>query len=61
MQEDKLLAEERIRLEALAQAVASSGAMAGRVQTASDILKRAKAYEDYIVIGMPPLRPGQPE
>jgi hypothetical protein len=61
MQEDKLHAAERIRLEALAQAVASSGAMAGRVQTASDILKRAAAYENYIITGKLPRQPGPPQ
>ncbi len=51
MQEDKLREEERIRLEALAQAIVASGAAAGRVQTGRDILQRAKAFEDYIISG----------
>lgn len=49
MQEDKLQPMERIRLEALAQAIVASGAAAGRLQTADDIVKRAERFEDYIV------------
>jgi len=51
MQEDKLLHAERLRLEALAQAIVSSGAAAGRVQTTTDILHRAAAFEGYIISG----------
>ncbi len=51
MQEDKLREAERIRLEALAQAVIASGAAAGRVQVAGDIIRRAKAFEDFIITG----------
>lgn len=54
MQEDRLQAPERIRLEALAQAVVSSGAAAGRVQTSVDIVRRAKAFEEFIVSGQVP-------
>jgi len=52
--EDKLLAPERVRLEALAQAIVASGAAAGRVQATGDILRRAKAFEDFIVSGNAP-------
>lgn len=51
MIEDKLKDVERLRLEALAQAIVASGAAAGRVQAAGDILRRAKAFEDYIITG----------
>lgn len=52
--EDKLDAHERIRLEALAQAVVASGATAGRVQAAGDIVRRAAVFEDYIIAGTVP-------
>jgi hypothetical protein len=58
MQEDKLRAEERLRLEALAQAIIASGANAGRVQTADDILQRAEKFEKFIVSGELPPRQG---
>lgn len=51
MIEDKLNVVERIRLEALAQAVVSSGAAAGRVQTTEDILKRANRFADFVFKG----------
>lgn len=51
MLEDKLQAAERIRLEALSQAVLSSGAAAERVVAGGDILRRAKMFEDYIITG----------
>jgi hypothetical protein len=54
MLEDKLRAEERIRLEALAQAIIASGAVAGRAQASGDTLRRAKAFEDYIITGNVP-------
>jgi hypothetical protein len=54
MYEDKLKAAERLRLEALAQAIAASGAPIGRMQTSSDIVRRAKIFEDYIVTGNVP-------
>lgn len=49
MQEDKLSAMERIRLEALAQAVAVTISRGGL--SVEDIVKRADAFEDYIVSG----------
>jgi len=49
--EDKLRASERIRLEALAQAITASGAPMGRQQAAGDILKRAAAFEKFIITG----------
>jgi len=49
--EDKLRPAERLRLEALAQAIVASGAAAGRVSASGDILRRAKAFEEYIVSG----------
>ena len=54
MQEDKLNPSERIRLEALAQAVISSGGATGRVSVAGDIVRRAKAFETYIITGEVP-------
>lgn len=54
MTEDKLKDVERLRLEALAQAIVASGAAAGRVQATGDILLRAKAFEDYIITGEVP-------
>lgn len=54
MQEDKLRAPERIRLEALAQSIVASGAAAGRVQVSGDIIRRAAAFEDYIITGNVP-------
>lgn len=56
--QDKLREPERIRLEALAQAIVSSGAAAGRVQTAADILYRAEVFENFIVTGAVPAREG---
>lgn len=56
--EDKLLPPERLRLEALAQAIVSSGAAAGRVQTAADILYRAETFEQFIITGRVPPREG---
>lgn len=52
--EDKLLPTERLRLEALAQAVVASGAAAGRAQATGDILRRAAAFEGYIITGNVP-------
>lgn len=54
MQKDKLHAPERLRLEALAQAIVASGAAAGRVQATRDILSRAKAFEDWLITGKLP-------
>jgi hypothetical protein len=51
--EDKLRAPERIRLEALAQAVIVSAAFGG-VQAWDIIVRRAAAFEDYIVTGNVP-------
>lgn len=51
MIEDKLNPSERIRLEALAQAVASSGAAAGRIQAADDVVRRASIFADFIITG----------
>lgn len=58
MQEDKLSAMQRIRLEALAQAIVASGAAAGRVRAAGDIVRRAKTFEVYIIAGELPPREG---
>ena len=54
MQEDKLSGHERIRLEALAQAVIASGGAVGRPAAAGDIVRRAKVFEDYIAGGEVP-------
>jgi hypothetical protein len=48
MHEDKLSAEERRRLEALNQAVASGGISQGNT---TDILARARRFENFIATG----------
>lgn len=53
MQEDKLSPHERIRLEALAQAVVMSSA-GGRLPSAGDVVRRAEVFEDYIIRGTVP-------
>lgn len=53
-QEDKLRPAERVRLEALTQAVQSSGGPVGITTVGSDIIRRAKAFEDYIITGEAP-------
>jgi hypothetical protein len=52
--EDKLHHDERLRLEALAQAVVASGAAAGRVQATGDIVRRAADFADFIATGQRP-------
>jgi hypothetical protein len=46
--EDKLNQEQRIRLEALAQTINSS---AGRWAPTKEVLKRAQAFEYFILLG----------
>lgn len=48
MTEDKLTPEQRLRLEALAQAIVSMGAAAGRPVATADVTARATAFEGFI-------------
>ena len=48
MHEDKLTAEQRLRLEALAQAIVSMGAPAGRPVQTADVLARATAFAGFV-------------
>ncbi len=48
--EDKLLHDERLRLEALAQAI-QSAAFAGRVTSSTEIIVRASEFEAFIRSG----------
>jgi len=48
MIEDRLTHEERLRLECLAQSVARSGMVLGRSENDTNIVDRAKLFEDYV-------------
>lgn len=51
---EDLRPSERVRIEALTQAVQSSGGPVGITTVGSDIIRRAKAFEDYIITGEAP-------
>lgn len=48
MHEDKLTQDQRIRLEALAQAVTSLGAHVGKSVIDRDVIYRARQFETFI-------------
>jgi hypothetical protein len=48
MPEDKLSGDQRLRLEALAQAIVSMGCAAGRPVATADVTARAAAFEGFI-------------